>query len=294
MMRSAPGEHWSAFVFVFACAALLNFNFAWFREQLCIVICPYGRLQSALVDDNSLVIGYDAKRGEPRGHIRHDPAQHFGDCIACNRCVHVCPTGIDIRQGLQIECIGCAACIDACDEVMARTKRPAGLIRYDSLAGLAGGRTSWVRPRTILYGVLLLIGAAVATFAFSTVKPANFSVVRMTGAAYFVDSASVRNQFLVRLLNKRSDPMEMVITASGLPPEVQATGLGTPVTIAPMAEEMGPVVLTIDRGRYRGPFEFVVRAGDVRRTFEVQRKVQFLGPDPKLLQEEDREKGITR
>lgn len=294
MMRSAPGDHWSAFVFVFACGLLLNFNFAWFREQLCIVICPYGRLQSALVDDNSMVIGYDAKRGEPRGHARHDPGQPLGDCVACNRCVHVCPTGIDIRQGLQIECIGCAACIDACDEVMARTKRPPGLVRYDSLAGLAGGRTRWVRPRTILYGVLLLVGIAVASFAFSTVKAANFSVVRMSGAAYFVDSAAVRNQFLVRLLNKRSAPMEMVVIATGLPSDIHATGLGVPVTIPPMAEVMSPVVLTIDRARYRGPFEFVIHAGDTGNAFQLQRKVQFLGPDPKLLKEEDLEKGITR
>lgn len=282
MMHAAPGEHWSAFVFVFASAALLYFNFAWFREQMCIVLCPYGRLQSALTDDHSLVIGYDPARGEPRGRAGTPGA---GDCVACHRCVQVCPTGIDIRQGLQMECIGCAACIDACDEVMARVQRPAGLIRYDSLAGLAGGRTRWVRPRTILYGLLLLAGAGVATFAFSTVRPAAFSVVRMTGAAYFVDAGSVRNQLLVRLLNKRTEPATFVVTAEGLPAGVAAQGFAEPVTVAALGEQVAPLVIQADRRAYAGPFTFTVRAADAAGTFSLAREVRFLGPDPRLLAE---------
>ncbi len=210
MMETAPAAHWGLFVFMAAFTGALYFNFAWFREQLCIVICPYGRIQSALTDDNSLVIGYDATRGEPRGHRRTEdggpraadnlpaaitvslgaapsavlrpPSAAVGDCVACNRCVHVCPTGIDIRQGLQMECIGCTACIDACDDVMTRLHRPRGLIRYDSQNAFAGRTTRWLRPRTILYGVLLLIGASVATWALSTVHPASFGVTRMIGA----------------------------------------------------------------------------------------------------------------
>jgi len=193
MMGAAPGEHWSLFVFMAVFTGALYFNFAWFREQLCIVICPYGRIQSALTDDHSLVIGYDAKRGEPRGRgqrtedggqrtegasfqgagpairplssalcppssVFRPPSSVSGDCVACNRCVHVCPTGIDIRHGLQMECIGCTACIDACDEVMTRLHRPRGLIRYDSQSAFAGRPTHWLRPRTLLYGVLLLVG----------------------------------------------------------------------------------------------------------------------------------------
>jgi uracil phosphoribosyltransferase len=157
----------------------LYFNFAWFREQLCIVICPYGRLQSALIDSHSLVVGYDAQRGEPRGK---PGTPGTGDCVSCNRCVHVCPTGIDIRQGLQMECIGCTACIDACDAVMTKLKRPAGLIRYDSQAAFAGNITRWLRPRTFLYGALLAAGASVALWAISTIRPANLGITRMTGA----------------------------------------------------------------------------------------------------------------
>jgi cytochrome c oxidase accessory protein FixG len=321
-MHEAPGEHWASFVFVFVAAGLLYFNFAWFREQLCIVICPYGRLQSAMTDDHSLVIGYDARRGEPRGRLQRteDRGQEtgntkaaassglssglrplssgdagaVGDCIDCNRCVQVCPTGIDIRHGLQLECIGCAACIDACDDVMAKVARPQGLIRYDSLVGLGGGRTRWLRPRTLVYGALLLVGAAVATYAFSTVRPANFLVYRMTGAAYFVDQADVRNQFLVRIVNKRPAPATFVVHATGLPEGVAQSGFAAPVTIPAQEEQVSPLVLTVNRRDYRGPFGFTVSVRDEARTFELARKVEFMGPDPKLLQEEDVENGTRR
>jgi polyferredoxin len=326
MMQDAPREHWAAFVFVFVSAGILYFNFAWFREQLCIVICPYGRLQSALTDDHTMTIGYDVKRGEPRGKLTHGdrrpetgdrknagtaaaaaanfqpPASGLqspaaiaaGDCVDCNRCVQVCPTGIDIRHGLQLECIGCAACIDACDEVMTRIHRPTGLVRYDSYVGLDGGRTRWLRPRTVVYFILLLVGAAVATFAFSTVKPANFLAYRMSGAAYFVDRDDVRNQFMVRLTNKRPAPATFIVTLDGVPPGVQQTGFREPVTVAPLADSTTPLVLRVDRKDYTGPFHFTIRVTDAARTYELSRAIEFMGPDPKLLQEEDREKGITR
>lgn len=319
-MRESPSEHWTAFVFVFAAAGILYFNFAWFREQLCIVICPYGRLQSALSDDHSMIIGYDARRGEPRSRLRREhgagnqeqgvqknhstgsslPAPGSllraspGACVDCNRCVQVCPTGIDIRQGLQLECIGCAACIDACDEVMTRVQRPTGLIRYDSFAALGGGRTRWFRPRTLLYGVLLLVGVAVATFAFSTVKPTSFLVYRMSGAAYFVDRSDVRNQFLVRLVNKLSAPAPLVVRVEGLPPGVHVTGASGAVTLAPLAEQVTPLVLALDRQAYTGPFHFTVTVEDAAGSYHLSRDVEFLGPDPKLLTEEDRDHGITR
>ncbi|MES2307644.1 MAG: cytochrome c oxidase accessory protein CcoG, partial [Verrucomicrobiota bacterium] len=130
MMLVNPWENGTYFLQAMFVTGVLYFNFAWFREQFCIVLCPYGRFQSALIDDHSVIIGYDEKRGEPRGKVGTEGA---GDCIDCLRCVQVCPTGIDIRQGLQIECIGCSNCVDACNEVMKKIDRPPGLIRYDSL-----------------------------------------------------------------------------------------------------------------------------------------------------------------
>lgn len=318
MMHEQPGEHWSAFVFVFVAAGLLYFNFAWFREQLCIVICPYGRLQSALIDDNSLVIGYDLARGEPRGKLHRDPescragspnpAVHAtkagfgnpalhpsaepsakeGDCVACNRCVQVCPTGIDIRQGLQMECIGCTACIDACDDVMTRIHRPRGLIRYDSQNKFAGRPTRWIRPRTILYGVLLLAGMSVAGWGLSTLKPANVGITRITGAPYIVTEDSVRNQFLIRLINKRSIPVSFTAEIDS-PVAVHLTGLTEPVAVGSLGEEVRPLVLVVPRASYTGPFKFTLTASDATQSFQITREAEFLGPDAQLLREDDKD-----
>jgi polyferredoxin len=343
MVRAAPAEHGGTFGFIAVATAILYFNFAWFREQLCIVVCPYGRIQSALIDDHSLVIGYDAARGEPRGadrrqgtgdgrqgtgdsgqgtgdgrqvtgdggqvtgEVTHEvgndrwrengASSHLspvarllsprtGDCVACNRCVQVCPTGIDIRQGLQMECIGCTACIDACDDVMMRLHRPRGLIRYDSQVALAGNRTRWLRPRTIVYGVLLLVGAAVATWALSTVKPANLGVTRMTGAPYIVDDATIRNQFLVRIVNKRNEPARFTVQIRGTPLGVRQVGISTVVQVGSLEELVQPLVLQQPRETYAGPFHFEVRVADVAGRFHLERKVEFLGPEARLLREE--------
>lgn len=290
MVRAAPIEHWGAFGFIVAATGLLYFNYAWFREQLCIVICPYGRLQSALIDDHSLVIGYDVTRGEPRGK----PAQgrpaagaaKAGDCVACRRCVQVCPVGIDIRQGLQLECIGCTACIDACDDVMTRLGRPRGLIRYDSQKAFTGGRTRWLRPRTLLYFMLLLTGASVATWAISTVKPANFGVIRMTGAPYIVDDATVRNQFLVRIVNKRGEPARFILHVERGPGDLRRTGFDTAVDIGPLGELVQPLILQQARGTYAGPFRFLVRVEDAAGTFHLAREIEFLGPEARWLRAE--------
>lgn len=284
MMSEAPGTHWASFVFVFVFTAILYFNFAWFREQLCIVICPYGRLQSVLIDDHSMVIGYDSQRGEPRGKVG---TPDTGACVDCNRCVQVCPTGIDIRQGLQIECIGCAACVDACDDVMTKLKRPTGLVRYDSQTGFAGGVTKWVRGRTVLYFVLLAIGMLVATWALSTLRPANMLVTRMVGGPYFVTHDEVRNQFLVRIINKTDQPGRFVVTIPDAPHELERTGLEGTVELAPLAEEQRPLVLQMPRKHYDGTFEFTVRVSDEAGTFSLERKVRFVGPDPELLKEDD-------
>lgn len=284
MIRAAPVEHWGAFGFMFVATGILYFNFAWFREQLCIVICPYGRIQSALIDDHSLGIGYDVGRGEPRGR---PGTPGVGDCVGCNRCVQVCPTGIDIRQGLQMECIGCTACIDACDEVMLRLHRPEGLIRYDSQKALAGGRTRWIRPRTIIYGILLLTGASVATWALSTVKPANIGITRMTGAPYIVDENAIRNQFLVRFVNKRSETVRFEIRLVGTPARVRQIGVESWVEVGPLQEVVQPLVVQQPRSDYAGPFHFVVHAEAAGGRFRLERTVEFLGPEARLLREED-------
>ena len=304
MVSAAPAEHWSAFGFMAVFTGVLYFNFGWFREQLCIVICPYGRLQSALIDDHSLVIGYDPIRGEPRmtlaearqwklagiaaGRTEAELAR-TGDCVECSRCVQVCPTGIDIRQGLQLECVGCTACIDACDEVMTRLHRPRGLIRYASQSSFAGKATRWLRPRTAVYGVLLLIGLSVASWALSTVRPANLGVTRITGAPYIVSADFIRNQFLVRLVNKRNEPVQFLLHLEGAPARLRQTGLVGPIAVSALGEVVQPLVLQQPRPDYRGPFVFTVQIQDPAGTFHLGRAIEFLGPDVRLLREEEEE-----
>ncbi|MCU0791662.1 MAG: cytochrome c oxidase accessory protein CcoG [Opitutaceae bacterium] len=288
MMHDAPAKHWSAFLFVAAATGILYFNFAWFREQLCLIICPYGRLQSVLLDDHSLVIGYDAKRGEPRGKVGTPDA---GACIDCNRCVQVCPTGIDIRQGLQIECISCAACVDACDEVMDKVQRPRGLVRYDSTAAFGGGRTRWLRPRIWLYLGLLGVGATVATFAVSSVRPAVLGVTRLQGAPYYLEPEGVRNQFLVRLVNKRDVPATFtvrVVTDAPAGATLLQASLEESLTLAPLAEEVRPLVLRVPRASYEGGFKLRIVARAEGGEFELVREAEFSGPDARLLKEDKR------
>lgn len=282
MMSAQPTEHWSAFGFVFIAAGILYFNFAWFREQLCIVVCPYGRLQSAMIDEHSMIVGYDTRRGEPRGKLGTADA---GDCVDCNRCVQVCPTGIDIRQGLQMECIGCTACLDACDEVMRRIHKPTGLIRYDSQTAFAGGKTRWVRPRIVIYSILLVIGLIVAAWALSTLKPVTVGITRITGAPYIVTTDAVRNQFLVRLLNKRTAPTDFIVHVES-PVTIRQTGFETAVTVPSIVEDVRPLVLVVPRSAYTGPFKFSVIISDRQHSFTITREVEFLGPDARLLQEE--------
>ena len=282
-MRDDPAQHWSAFVFVAALTGLLYFNFAWFREQFCLILCPYGRIQSALTDDDTLVIGYDPRRGEPRGKATDPKA---GACVNCLRCVQVCPTGIDIRQGFQIECIGCAGCIDACNEVMDKLGRPRGLVRYDSLNGLNGKRRRVLRPRMYLYTALLLIGAAAALLSFSTLRPVDASIVRMGGRPYFITVDTVRNQFNLRLINKHDAPLSLHFGLEGAPTGLRLVGTSDTVVLPPDEEIVLPMVLQQSRGVYGGPAKVTLRVSSTDKSFTLPLRVEFLGPDTRLLRED--------
>ncbi|MGF1464917.1 MAG: cytochrome c oxidase accessory protein CcoG [Sandaracinaceae bacterium] len=209
MVQGSPAEHPTAFTWMAAFSVILYFNFAWFREQLCLIICPYGRLQSALTDRDSLVVGYDRIRGEPRGKAK-DP--NAGDCVDCGRCVAVCPTGIDIRNGLQLDCVGCTACIDACDEVMTKLKRPKGLVRYDSERGLDHEKRRLIRPRLFLYAGVIAVWAIAAGFALSGRTTFEANLLRMPGPPYQVSDGEVRNLFQLHLINKDDSPRDFVLT----------------------------------------------------------------------------------
>ncbi|MCM2324679.1 MAG: cytochrome c oxidase accessory protein CcoG, partial [Oligoflexia bacterium] len=186
MLRGSPGQYPAAFLVMAVTMGIVLFDFGWFREQFCTIACPYGRFQSVLMDSDSLIVGYDARRGEPRRGTA--PAKEEGDCVSCQRCVQVCPTGVDIRRGVQLECIACTACIDACDEVMTRLKRPKGLIRYASTSELAGGKRRKFGPRVALYLGLLLVFISGLTLSIAGREALDTTLVRFVGEPYQVVS----------------------------------------------------------------------------------------------------------
>ena len=282
MMQGSPLDNFKVFGVILFLTGALYFCFSWFREQFCVILCPYGRIQSALTDDNTVVIGYDAVRGEPRGKAS-DPAA--GDCIACNRCVQVCPTGIDIRNGLQLECVGCAACIDACNGIMQKLERPKGLIRYDSLNGLEGRKTKFVRPRTVIYSVLLLIGAGVLVFALTKVHDVDVTVMRMRGMPYFVTDNGVRNQYQLRFTTKRNGDTRFEAKVIDGPEWLQATGLEEGLVLESQGETVHPYILTVPREHYTGPLTVTLEVRSEPGGTVLQRELKFLGPDPRLFEE---------
>lgn len=179
----SPTEHLSIFITMLVITAIFVVNFGWFREQFCIIACPYGRFQSVMMDEHSMIIAYDERRGEPRREPGMKKEEH-ADCVNCYACVKACPTGIDIRRGVQLECIACTNCIDACDDIMTKTGREKGLIRYDTLANLSGEKTNFFKPRNFVYlgALIAVITAFVVSVSYSTELQA--TVLRGIGAPY--------------------------------------------------------------------------------------------------------------
>ena len=211
-VTSSPARHPAAFAFIVVATLLLFVNFTWFREQLCIVVCPYGRLQGALYDADTVLVGYDGGRGEPRAVAGSEGA---GDCVDCYRCVAVCPTGIDIRNGTQLECVGCANCIDACDEVMSKLGRDKGLVRYDSQRGFETGKRKFVRGRVFFYSAMLALGVLMFTLALTRRRPFEASLVRQPGRPYAVEQQGVHNIFELQLVNKQPEACTFRIEVRG-------------------------------------------------------------------------------
>jgi cytochrome c oxidase accessory protein FixG len=203
-VRRSPLEHPASFLVMLAVTGLMMFDFAYFREQACIVACPYGRFQSVMLDRDSLIVSYDPRRGEPRGKLadrKSGPAH--GDCIDCGLCTDTCPTGIDIREGLQLECIACTQCIDACNGVMQRIGKPPGLIRLSSQAEIEGHPGRWLRLRVVLYPALMLVLATVFLVVLFNKKSADVSVLQGAGLPYSETSAGeIINQVRVVIENR--------------------------------------------------------------------------------------------
>ncbi len=277
-MQAGPLEHATAFGIVAFLTAVLWFCFGYFREQFCIIMCPYGRLQSALTDDDTINVGYDHKRGEPRGA----KGKAEGDCIDCRRCIQVCPTGIDIRNGLQLECIGCTACIDACDDIMEKVGRPKGLIRYDSFKGFAGATRRLLRPRIYAYCALAALGLGALTLVASKkASPFNAIISRNTGVPFTNDATSVQNIYKVRFMNKRNQPASVTIRlGKNSPKGYELSGETQTFTVPPLDEVNRTCVVVAPLQHYVGvstvSIEVHADPGDV----VIEKSIPFLGPNP--------------
>ncbi|MBI5916210.1 MAG: cytochrome c oxidase accessory protein CcoG [Bacteroidetes bacterium] len=217
------GQHLGGFMAMLIFAGIFFFVFAYMREQVCVVVCPYGRLQSVLLVPDSIVVHYDYVRGEPRGRIQkmplavghlpladqqpiansQSPAANPGDCIDCKLCVQVCPTGIDIRNGTQLECVNCTACMDACDGVMEKVNRPKGLIRYDSDKGIREGKRKIFTARVWAYSAVLAVLIAVQVFLFATRSEVETVILRTPGQLFQrVDDTHLSNLYNYEVINK--------------------------------------------------------------------------------------------
>ena len=198
-----PFQHMAGFIALIIFTFVFFLVYARFREQACIVVCPYGRLQGVLLDRNSMIVGYDYARGEPRGKIHKEDKRDIGDCVDCRQCVNVCPTGIDIRHGTQLECVNCTACIDACDDVMDHVGFKRGLIRFTSENIIANKTTFKITSRIIGYSVVLLLLLTVLTSFLVLRKDVESTVLRIPGMMYQkLDSNKISNLYNIQIVNK--------------------------------------------------------------------------------------------
>lgn len=238
--QSDPFSHPAGTLTFLIVTALLFFDFAWFREQTCLVVCPYGRFQSVLLDADSLSVTYDVARGEPRGKKN---AVGAGDCVDCRRCIVVCPTGADIRKGTQMECIQCMACIDACDDVMSRLERKPGLIRFSSERAIEGKPTRTLRPRVVGYAVGLAGVLILSTVVVSRRLPVELNLSRQVGAPYVLTpDGRIQNSLRLRVANK-SDEARSFWVEGVSPIGMQVIAPMAPFIVAPGKVEHMPVFL---------------------------------------------------
>ena len=281
--------HIVGFIAMLAFSFVFYGVFAWMREQVCTSICPYGRLQGVLLDKNSIVIMYDWIRGEPRGKLKKAENNNtymalpvLGDCIDCKLCVHVCPTGIDIRNGTQLECVNCTACIDACDQVMDKIGKPKGLIRYDSFTGVESKVRKIFTARSITYTVILVILLFVNVGLWVNRAEVEATVQRSGGQLYQMAGDSVvTNLYNFQLLNKTPNVYQVKIESDFPNVEIQHIG-NQDLELSKESQLKGSFFVRVPRGglsekKTKITLKFIDQNGA-----ELDRiQTYFFGPNPK-------------
>jgi cytochrome c oxidase accessory protein FixG len=273
MITSPPLENWTSFLVILFTTGIILLDFGWFREQFCVIMCPYGRFQSVLLDGHSTVVGYDTARGEPRKGT--ESLGSPGDCVNCFRCVQVCPTGIDIRRGQQMECIHCTACIDACDAVMEKVQKPLGLIRYTSEVELMGRARKIFRPRTAIYVLLFSVSFFSLGYALQTKDYFEIAVLRAKEIPYQIVNSEtgekIINHFRLDLSNQTGADVNFEI----LRPENSEVELimpQNPVLVPQEAHLRLDFFLRYSRGILENgtkKFKIKVKRNEIEQTLEV-------------------------
>jgi len=279
-----PRRHLEGLTFMILFTLVFYAIFARFREQACTFICPYGRLQSTLLDENSIVVAYDYRRGEKRGALHRSQsmeARHatgHGDCIDCRQCVTVCPTGIDIRNGTQMECVHCTACIDACDDVMEKIRRPRGLIRYASLDGIERGEKQLkITPRLVAYTCILVSLIGLEVFLIFSRSQMQITLLRTPGALFQqMPNGKISNLYLLKLINKTPRQIPVQLKLENI--EGTVTVLGKDLVVPPQQRMQTSVLIELSPARLRhGSTELVLGVyADGTRLQTL--KTAFVGP----------------
>ena len=273
---------WETFWIIFYSLATYG-NAGWLREQVCIYMCPYARFQSAMFDKDTLIISYDDSRGEPRGSRKRgvDPKDAgLGDCIDCTLCVQVCPTGIDIRNGLQYQCIGCAACVDVCDQVMDKMKYPRGLVRYTTENTLNGKTTHILRPRIIVYSLVLASLFAALVIAIGMRTPVELDIIRDRNTLYReVKGGLVENIYNLRIINMTNQAQRYHLGVTGLEGLVLENRYGD-LTVEPGEVQTIDVQVRVDPVVLKRPSSeifFTLDSLDGPK-IKLHEKARFIGP----------------
>lgn len=277
MMAHSPLLNLPMFITTLALMGLTLFQFGWFREQFCSVLCPYARFQSVLLDQHSLIVGYDSRRGEPRAKARAKGGA--GDCVDCDLCVRVCPIGIDIRNGTQLECIHCAACVDACDSVMVKLRRAPGLVRYDTEAAFMSGTRRALRPRVVLYSMILALLAAALCWQLTTRSQTDFQVVRGNRDLPFtvLEDGRVTNHLTLHLSNKSPDSAAYRVTIIDNPGISLVVPI-IPFPVAPGSTATLPLFFSFPAALLRaGSLPLTIQVTD-QSEFQGRQQITLLGP----------------
>jgi len=254
IVSSPPAENPAGFTGMVAFTGIFYGLFAYFREQACIAVCPYGRLQGVFLGKESIVVAYDWIRGEPKGKLKKGAIEEGkGDCIDCKLCVHACPTNIDIRNGTQLECVNCTACIDACDDVMTKIKKPKGLIRYDSFNGIQNGQKLRFTARIAGYSVVLLLLLTSLGFLLATRADIDVTVLRVSGMLYQEqENNRISNLYNIQFVNKTFDEVHLSLRIKDID-EATIKRVGEEEMVIPPNDQVkGVYFIELPRGTLEG------------------------------------------